>query len=75
MGKIAINDYSASGTTATLAEAMREAAAEVATVECCRIVGDGIVSGRFENYRTLTVADAADDLIFGSPTYMGGPAA
>jgi len=33
------------------------------------------VGGRFVNEKMLRVADAADALAFGSPTYMGGPAA
>jgi NAD(P)H dehydrogenase (quinone) len=75
LGTIAIVYYSATGTTARLAEALQEGAAKIANVECCRIVGDDIVAGRFQNNKLLTTVDAADGVIFGSPTYMGGPAA
>ena len=54
---------------------MQEGAAKFGNVECCRIVGDDIVSGRLQNNKLLSVVDAADGVIFGSPTYMGGPAA
>lgn len=75
MGTVVIIYFSATGTTARLADAMQEGAAKIANVQCCRIVGDDIVSGRFQNDGILTIADAADGIIFGSPTYMGGPAA
>ena len=54
---------------------MQEGAAKFGNVECCRIVGDDIVSGRLQNNKLLSVVDAAVGVIFGSPTYMGGPAA
>jgi NAD(P)H dehydrogenase (quinone) len=37
--------------------------------------GDQIVKGRYENEALLAQLDASDAIIFGSPTYMGGPAA
>lgn len=73
--RVAIVFFSATGTTAALAEAVRAGAAEVAEAVSCPIAADDIVGGRFRNEGVLAAADAADGLAFGSPTYMGGPAA
>lgn len=67
--------FSATGTTASLAQAVHAGAAEVAEAASYRIVAPDIVGDRFVNEELLKVADAADALAFGSPTYMGGPAA
>ena len=75
MSQIAIIYFSAAGTTAQLANAVHAGAGEVATAQLHRIEGDAIVSGRFQNEAVLAAADAADAIAFGSPTYMGGPAA
>lgn len=40
-----------------------------------RIVGPDIDNGRYTRSSCLELVDAADAVIFGSPTYMGGPAA
>jgi len=40
-----------------------------------RIVGPEIVDGRFRAEQCLSLIDGSDAVIFGSPTYMGGPAA
>ena len=37
--------------------------------------GEDIKQGRYENEAVLTQLDASDAIIFGTPTYMGGPAA
>lgn len=74
MPKIAIIYFSATGTTARLAQALHAGAAENAEVVSCRIAPADIVEGRFRNEEVLKAADAADGLAFGSPTYMGGPA-
>lgn len=73
--RIAIVFFSASGVTARLAEAVWAGASEVADAVPCRITPSDIVEGRFTNEEILKAADAADGLAFGSPTYMGGPAA
>ena len=39
------------------------------------IQGEDIQSGRFKNDSLMAKLDASDAVIFGSPTYMGGPAA
>jgi NAD(P)H dehydrogenase (quinone) len=72
---LAIVYFSATGTTAKLADAIQARAAEVANATLCRISGDDIVSGRFQNESIMKIVDAADGLAFGSPTLMGGPAA
>jgi NAD(P)H dehydrogenase (quinone) len=73
--RIAVIYFSATGTTARLAGAIQSGAAEFAHVDLCRIAGDDIVSGRFQNEEIMKIADAAAGLAFGSPTLMGGPAA
>lgn len=75
MRKVAIVFFSATGTTAQLAEAVQAGAAEIADAALCRIEPADIVGGRFVNEALLRFADTADALAFGSPTYMGGPAA
>jgi len=72
--RIAIIYFSATDTTAKLAEALHAGATEIAEVVSCRISPADIVEGRFRNEKVLEIADAADGLAFGSPTYMGGPA-
>ena len=39
------------------------------------IQGEDIEKGRFKNETLFAQLDASDAVIFGSPTYMGGPAA
>jgi NAD(P)H dehydrogenase (quinone) len=73
--RVAIIFFSATGATAKLAEAVHAGAAEVAQVVSCRIEATDTMGGRFVNEEVLRLADAADALAFGSPTYMGGPAA
>ena len=75
MPRVAVIYFSASGTTAAVAEAVHAGAAEAADVLSCRISGEDIVGGRFENEDVLRIADGADGIAFGAPTYMGGPAA
>ena len=75
MPKIAIIFFSANGTTEALASAVRVGAGEHAEVVAHGITGDDIVNGRFQNEKVLVLVDDADGVAFGSPTYMGGPAA
>jgi multimeric flavodoxin WrbA len=72
---LAIIYFSATGHTAQLADAIRLAAAEHVEVRTHRIAGADIVSGRFRKPEALDLVDAASGVIFGSPTFMGGPAA
>jgi len=75
MARIAVIYFSAMGTTASLARAVHAGANEVAESTLCEIIGGDIQSGRFQNQAILEIADAADGIVFGCPTYMGGPAA
>jgi len=75
MPSLVVVYFSATGATAVLAEAVRSGAAGVIEASALRIEGSDILDGRFRNERALERVDAADAVIFGSPTYMGGPAA
>jgi NAD(P)H dehydrogenase (quinone) len=60
-----------------LAEAVQQGAASVAgvNVHLIAINGDDIAKGRYQSDAVFAQLDASDAIIFGSPTYMGGPAA
>jgi len=60
-----------------MAEAVAKGARAVAGVQAQLhpIQGEDIVHGRFKNEGLMAQLDASDAVIFGSPTYMGGPAA
>ncbi|MFD0892966.1 flavodoxin family protein [Luteolibacter ambystomatis] len=75
--KTAVVYFSGTGNTAKMAEAVLTGAQSVAGIdaEIHAIEGKDIVEGRFTNEALLASLDAADAIIFGSPTYMGGPAA
>jgi len=77
MSTVSIIYFSASGHTTKLAEAVQKGAASVAGVKTnlIAISGDDIVKGRYKNDAILAQLDASDAIIFGSPTFMGGPAA
>lgn len=77
MTKISILYFSGSGHTAKMAGAGAKGARTVANTEVRShsIRAEEIDQGRFKNEALLVELDAADALIFGSPTYMGGPAA
>jgi multimeric flavodoxin WrbA len=75
MPSIAIVFYSATGATRALADAIRAGASAFADVTSYSIEGRDIVDGRFCSERALDLVDRADAVVFGSPTYMGGPAA
>ena len=69
--------FSGTGHTAKLAEAVTKGAASVAGVktQLIAISGDDIAKGRYANDEAFAQLDASDGIIFGSATYMGGPAA
>jgi NAD(P)H dehydrogenase (quinone) len=77
MAKVAIVYFSAQGHTHQLAEAVAEGATGVpgTQVELVRIVGEDITGGRWKNPEALAKLSAADAIVFGTPTYMGGYAA
>ncbi len=71
--RLAVVYHSATGTTATLAEAVRQGANSIEGVEtfCVNITGQDIHFGRYGNDHALASLGQADALIFGSPTFMG----
>lgn len=75
MTSVIIIYHSATDTTAQLAEAIRAGAAELADASLFRINGEDIIAGRFRHDGVWTTLDEADAIIFGSPTFMGGPSA
>ena len=74
---VSIVYFSGSGHTTKMAEAVNQGAASVTdvTTHLIAIQGTDIVEGRYKNDGVLATLDASDAIIFGSPTYMGGPAA
>lgn len=74
MPAVAIVYFSAQGHTHQIAEAVAEGAKGVSgtTVELVRLVGSDITEGRWKNDAALATLTAADAIIFGTPTYMGG---
>ena len=77
MPTVSIIYFSGGGHTAKLAEAVQKGAASVSGVQTNLIAinGDDIVKGRYKNDPVFAQLDGSDAIIFGSPTYMGGPAA
>ena len=77
MPTVSIIYFSGSGHTTKLAEAVQHGVASVAgvTTHLIAISGDDIIKGRYHNDAVLAQLEASDAIIFGSPTYMGGPAA
>jgi len=75
MTTVSIVYHSGSGHTTKLAEAIAQGAGSVADVQVrtLAIAGKDIVEGRFTNADVLAQLDASDAIVFGSPTYMGGP--
>lgn len=77
MPSVAIVYFSATGHTQQLAEAVAEGAkgVEGTSVSLHRIVGSDIHEGRWKNAEIISALNAADAIVFGTPTYMGGYAA
>jgi NAD(P)H dehydrogenase (quinone) len=77
MSTVSIIYFSGTGHTTKLAEAVQKGAASVAGVQTHLIAinGKDIVEGRYKNDEVFAKLDTSDAIIFGSPTYMGGPAA
>lgn len=75
MSTISILYHSGGGHTAKLAEAVAKGATSVTGVKVNTIVisGKDIVEGRYKNDAIFAQLEASDAIIFGSPTYMGGP--
>jgi NAD(P)H dehydrogenase (quinone) len=75
MTEIAIVYFSGAGHTHLMAEAIATGCRKVSgtNAELLRVTGEQIVNGRWQNDGVfLEKLHAADGIIFGSPTYMGG---
>lgn len=74
MPSVAIVYFSAQGHTHQVAEAVAEGARAVAdtAVGLHRLVGSDIHEGRWKNDAVMAALKAADAIVFGTPTYMGG---
>ena len=74
---VSIVYFSGSGHTAKMAEAVGRGAASVkdVTTQLVAISGEDIVKGRYNNIAAIAKLDLSDAIVFGCPTYMGGPAA
>ncbi|HVY70057.1 MAG TPA: flavodoxin family protein [Verrucomicrobiae bacterium] len=77
MTTVSVAYHSGFGHTAKFAEAVARGASAAAGVQVnlVSINGKDIVEGRYQNSDVLAQLDASDAIIFGSPTYMGGPSA
>ena len=73
MSAIAIVYFSGTGTTKAMAEAVTKGAGPGAVL--LPIVPANIVEGRFKDDALFATLNAAKAIVFGTPTYMGGPAA
>ena len=75
MTTVSVIYHSGSGHTAKMAEAVAKGAGSVSDVRVnlLAVSGDDITKGRFVNESLMAQLDASDAIIFGSPTYMGGP--
>ncbi|MDX2185591.1 MAG: flavodoxin family protein [Opitutaceae bacterium] len=75
MPTVSVVFHSGSGHTASMAEAVAAGARSVAgtTVHLLRIEPKDIHEGRYKNETVLATLTGSDAIIFGSPTYMGGP--
>ncbi|WP_434360891.1 flavodoxin family protein [Parasalinivibrio latis] len=76
MKKIAIVYFSASGTTQQMASAVASGIEEQgAHPISLRIEGKHLIEGRFVEKAIFQQLACCDAIVFGAPTYMGGPAA
>jgi len=76
MSTISIIYFSGSGHTAKLAESITAGATSIPGTNAHLIPIDGrdIVNGRYQNEAVFAQLNASDAIVFGSPTFMGGPA-
>ena len=77
MKTVTVIYFSGMGHTAKMAEAVAKGAGSVndTKVNLISIEGKDVVEGRYKNESVMATLDGSDAVIFGSPTYMGGPAA
>jgi NAD(P)H dehydrogenase (quinone) len=76
MKTVSVIYFSGGGHTQKMAEAVAKGAGAVndTQVHLIGIEGKDIAEGRYKNSDVFAKLDASDAIIFGSPTYMGGPA-
>ncbi len=73
---VAVVYFSEKDTTHQVAEAISEGVEKMSCqYHLLRVTGEQIVDGRFVSDEYLHTIDRCDAVIFGCPTYMGGPAA
>lgn len=77
MTTVAIVYFSSTGNTKLMAEAIAKGASAVADtdVKVLRITGEQIQAGRWQDDSVIEALNAADAIVIGTPTYMGGVAA
>ncbi|PZV08136.1 MAG: flavodoxin family protein [Leptolyngbya sp.] len=76
MSTVAIVYFSGGGHTHLMAEAIAAGVRAAGhTADLLRITGEQITAGRWQDDACLARLSAADAIVFGSPTYMGGVAA
>ncbi|MGC0154544.1 flavodoxin family protein [Chromobacterium vaccinii] len=75
MSHIQIVYYSSGESTHALAEAIRDGAAEYGRARLLRILPQHVRHGRYPIQAFADELQDASAIIFGSPTFMGGPAA
>ena len=77
MPTVSIVYFTGAGHTAKMAAAVYQGAAAVpgTAAHLLALRGEDITHGRYDNAELFAQLDASDAIIFGSPTYMGGPAA
>jgi NAD(P)H dehydrogenase (quinone) len=75
MARVAIIYHSVTGTTARLAAAIAEGVDAVAGCQSDLLVvqAQDLSLGRYQNESVLHSLDQADAIVFGAPTFMGGP--
>lgn len=73
MAQIVVVYHSGTGHTAKMAQAVYQGVCSVEGIEAtlCAIEGKDIQEGRWKNREVIQALNAADAIIFGSPTYMG----
>ncbi len=73
---LAVVYHTATGTTRQLAEAVQRGALGAgAAASLHAVVGSDIREGRYKNDALFAQLDGADAILFGCPTFMGGPSA
>ena len=74
---VAVVSHSVTGTTDSLAHSVVQGVNSVDGAQAInmRIENDQLVSGRFPNSEQMQQITACDAIVFGTPTFMGGPSA